>query len=410
MKPMPEIDRLRLPFREQIDFFRGKLNLPSERWDSIQGAAHDRGFIVAGAQVADLVADLRGAVDAGIAGGDTLADFRRNFDAIVGRHGWTGWTGEGSKAGVAWRTKVIYGTNVRTSYAAGRWAQLNDPELLAVRPFWRYIHRDSVLHPRPQHVAWNGLVLRHDHPFWRQGRFPPNGWGCGCMVQAVRGPADGDATEPPAGWDVRDAKGNLSGVDRGWDYAPGANAATPLRELIDKKLIALDAPIGAALAQAMRPVLREEQARAFASFVDSTLADKVRGKHVVAGALKPAWIDAAARRDIVPKTAEIAVRDQDVWHTFRDAKAHKLDLDWYKNLPHHLDAPGAVVLDTTHPDAPAFLLLYDAAGDAAKLVVRVNYQVKKAGAMNIVETGQKIDPSGVRAMLGHGYELIDGRL
>ncbi len=55
-------------------------------------------------------------------------------------------------------------------------------------------------------------------------------------------------------------------------------------------------------------------------------------------------------------------------------------------------------------------MLYDAAGDAAKLVVRVNYQVKKAGVMNIVETGQQIDPSGVRAMLGHGYELIDGSL
>jgi hypothetical protein len=243
---MNEIDRIRLPFREQIDFFRGKLNLPSERWDSIEKSAHDRGFIVAGAQAADLVADLRGAVDGAIAGGDTLADFRKNFDQIVGKHGWTGWAGEGSKAGVAWRTKVIYGTNVRSSYAAGRWAQLNDPELLAARPYWRYIHNDSVMNPRPQHLAWHGLTLRHDHPFF-QTNFAPNGWGCRCTIMAVRGPAEGDATAPPAGWDVRNAKGDLPGVDKGWDYAPGARADEPLRNFVQDKLITLPEAIGKAL-------------------------------------------------------------------------------------------------------------------------------------------------------------------
>jgi hypothetical protein len=72
-------------------------------------------------------------------------------------------TGEGTKAGEAWRTKVIWATNLRSSYAAGRWSQLTDPDLLARRPYWKYVHSESVLHPRPQHLAWNGLTLRHDH-------------------------------------------------------------------------------------------------------------------------------------------------------------------------------------------------------------------------------------------------------
>ena len=51
-----------LPFQEQIDFFRAKLNLPTDRWDDIWKAAHDRAFVVAGAAKADLLNDLRQAL------------------------------------------------------------------------------------------------------------------------------------------------------------------------------------------------------------------------------------------------------------------------------------------------------------------------------------------------------------
>lgn len=251
---MADIDRIRLPFREQIDFFRRKLNLPTERWDDIWTAAHDRAFVVAGAMGADLLDDLRQAVDGAIANGDTIQTFRKNFRAIVAKHGWTGWTGEGTKAGEAWRTRVIYNTNLATSYAAGRWQQLHDPDLLAVRPYWRYVHADFVVNPRPQHLAWNGITLHYTHPWWKT-HYGPNGWGCHCRVIAVRGPASGDATEPPAGWDQRDAKGLLPGIDKGWDYAPGANAKTELRAIVEAKLVNLDGAIGALMMQALSPVL-----------------------------------------------------------------------------------------------------------------------------------------------------------
>ena len=39
----------RQQFQEQIDFFRRKLNLPSETYRDIQRAAHDRGVLLAGA-------------------------------------------------------------------------------------------------------------------------------------------------------------------------------------------------------------------------------------------------------------------------------------------------------------------------------------------------------------------------
>jgi hypothetical protein len=246
----------RQQFQEQIDFFRKKLNLPTDRWDDIKHGAHDRAFIVAGAKKADLLNDLRAAVDKANQGG-SIGEFRKDFAAAVTKSGWTGWTGSGTTAGVAWRTRVIYQTNIATSYAAGRWQQLNDPELLKVRPYWRYIHNDSVISPRAQHKAWGdaGLTLRHDHPFW-QTHFPPNGWGCMCSVQAVRGPKAGDATEPPEGWDTADAKtGAPPGIDKGWAYAPGANASASLQDLVDAKLMKLSPELAQALREEAAAVL-----------------------------------------------------------------------------------------------------------------------------------------------------------
>lgn len=242
------LDGARQQFQEQIDSFKKKLNLPTQRWDDIWQGAHDRAFIVAGAQKADLLNDLRAAVDKSVAG-QSIGDFRKQFEAAVAKSGWSGWTGEGTTAGRAWRTRIIYQTNMASSYAAGRWAQLNDPELLAVRPFWRYIHRDGVLHPRPNHKQWgdSGLTLRHDHPFWLT-HFPPNGWGCHCYVQAVRVPKPGDATTPPEGWDTTDPKTDAPpGIDKGWAYAPGANADTPLRQMVQDKLITYPDAIAKAL-------------------------------------------------------------------------------------------------------------------------------------------------------------------
>jgi hypothetical protein len=225
---------LDLDFTEQVDFFRKKLNLPTARWDDIWQAQHDRAFVVAGAMNADLLDDLRLAVDKGVAQGMDIDEFRKDFWQIVEKHGWRGWTGDESDARREWRIRTIFETNVNTSYAAGRYAQLTDPDLLSVMPYWRYVHAEGVLSPRPQHLAWDGLVLHHTHPFW-QTHYPPNGWGCGCTVEAAEGPGEGDKTEPPEGWDTPDDKGRLPGVDRGWAYAPGRSAAEELRQIVDEK-------------------------------------------------------------------------------------------------------------------------------------------------------------------------------
>ncbi|MFP4181833.1 MAG: phage minor head protein [Thiohalospira sp.] len=209
-----------LPFDEQIEFFRQKLSLPTRSWRDIQRGQHARAFVVAGAMRDELLADLRRAVDKGIADGTTLEQFRKDFRDIVRRRGWTGWTGEGSAAGEAWRTRVIYDTNLRTSYHAGRYQQ--QKEAAEDRPYWRYRHSHASEDPREEHLSWDGKVLPHDDPWW-SSHYPPNGWGCQCYVETL---AERDLKR--LGKDGPDERptdpSDTTGIDEGWDYNVGEAA------------------------------------------------------------------------------------------------------------------------------------------------------------------------------------------
>ena len=239
----------RRPFPEQVAALRLRLGnlVPTSAWDDIQKAAHDRAFVVAGAAKADLLADLAGAVDAAITEGESLQQFRARFRDIVETRGWHGWTGEGSRRGENWRTKVIYRTNMATSYAAGRRAQL----IQGNYRFWVYRHGGSE-NPRLHHLSWDGLVLPPDHPFWIT-HTPVNDWGCSCYVlgarseRAARRLGGDPGKKLPDNWQQVDPKtGEPIGIGKGWGYAPGATVSEAINALAPK-LANLPDPLARAL-------------------------------------------------------------------------------------------------------------------------------------------------------------------
>jgi len=165
-----------MPFNKAVDLFRDKLSIPTSGWTDIYEQQHARAFVVAGAMKEDLLTDLRASVDKVVADGISLDDFRKQFDGIVEQHGW------GYNGGRNWRTRVIYETNLYQSHNAGRYAQMQ--QVKRTRPYWRYRHNDSVEHPRPEHVAWDGKILMADDPWWNT-HYPANGWGCKCFVETL---------------------------------------------------------------------------------------------------------------------------------------------------------------------------------------------------------------------------------
>lgn len=225
---MPSANYRSLPFQEQIDFFRRKLNVPTEAWTDIYGKEHDWAFMVAGANRDALVSDFREAVEKAIADGATLEDFRKDFDNIVARHGWD------YNGGREWRSRTIYETNLFSSYNAGRYEQLRASR--DVLPYWQYNHSDAVVRPRQAHLAWDGMVLSADDPWW-DTHFPVNAWGCKCYVIGLSDldleemGKDGPDKAPEINWVEREI-GQRSpdgprtvrvpeGIDPGFEHAPG---------------------------------------------------------------------------------------------------------------------------------------------------------------------------------------------
>ena len=380
------------PWDAQLNYFRQKLNLGTERWTDIMKSQHDKAFVVAGAMASDLLEDLRQAVDKAVAGGSTLADFRRDFDKIVAERGWEY---NGSRD---WRSRVIYQTNLASSYAAGRWQQLTDPDMLKVRPYWRYKHSDSVLRPRPQHLAWNGLILRADDPWW-QIHFPPNGWGCQCSIVAVSeqelrgkyGKLSPDTAPVIETREIIRPDGSSvfvpDGVDFGWDYAPGQ--AYLGRQLLDRAA-STSARIGAAAVRsaaenidALDKVIEEQWRPLVQRIYPDPSNYKPSKQRIHIGALAPELvqhIETVTGQELA--TAVISVDDSEIKHALRDAggKATKRvsQTDALRAVVGMYQPERVYQVVEQGDSKPLYLMIYPAQGGKKhiKAVVSANYRTK----------------------------------
>ena len=169
-------------FERAGDFLRKKNRVPTEQWTQIWKDGHDTAFTVAGATKKAVLEDLHKAVLEHTKAGGTLKSFRADFDKILVSKGWSATNSNKTLKFLnqkyrARRTKVIYETNLRQSYAAGRYQQ-------AVRLNLGYARYIAVLdaNTRSQHRKWHGITLPINHPWW-DSHTPMNGWGCRCSIQ-----------------------------------------------------------------------------------------------------------------------------------------------------------------------------------------------------------------------------------
>ncbi|HCT25285.1 MAG TPA: hypothetical protein DIW85_03620 [Stenotrophomonas sp.] len=415
-----------VPFAQQIAFFRRKRNIVTESWLDVWESEHDQGFMVAGANRDELVADFAAAIRKAIEDGGTLEQFRRDFDSIVATHGWD------YNGGRNWRTRVIYETNLRQSYNAGRWHQLQ--ALKKSRPWWRYRHSDAVETPRPLHQAWDGMVLHCDDPWW-QWFFPANGWGCQCYVEALsdrdlaRLGKDGPDKAPAIEFEQR-LVGQRSpsgpflvetpvGVDPGFGYAPGRSLdGWPNRRGGPQTPPALGSGIEEALQGALRKNVRlpaTPAARTAAQVLErpraldaiqagltewraAASAGRTHAGQYLVGALQASAVDALQGKAAELGSAAIAIETADVLD--KVPQAH------FPQLASAMRSPFALLYD-----AAASIVRFVLQGDRRqRLVVDVRIQ-PNAAMPNLIQDATMVPSANLQRLVeGGGWQLIQGEI
>ncbi len=176
--------------KEALDYLRAKgYRVGFDHRDVFQ-EEHATAWTVAKAMRLDILEAIRAAVDEAIEGGQAFAEFKRDLQPLLEKLGWWGrgelldpLTGETREVqlGSPRRLKTIYDVNLRQAHAAGQWERIERTS--KTHPYLLYELGPSREH-RPEHVAWAGILLPADDPWWHT-HFPPNGWGCKCRVRQV---------------------------------------------------------------------------------------------------------------------------------------------------------------------------------------------------------------------------------
>src|ERR1700733_3838647 len=156
--------------------------IPTYSWRDLWQEQHSAAFTVAQSAGHDVLDDISSAVNDALANGETFDQFSQQLIPLLQDKGWWGTDDvTGAQLGSLRRLQLIYDMNMRTSYAAGRWASfMRNKES---QPYLMYVHGAS-LHPRPQHLAWDGTTLPIDDEWW-QTHYAPNGWNCSCTVVSL---------------------------------------------------------------------------------------------------------------------------------------------------------------------------------------------------------------------------------
>ncbi len=159
---------------EAIAWFRARVPLTRDEWDTLTAKVRRKAFTVSGVALLDVVAEvwesLTKALEDGTPYEEWKKEVREKLEAAWGRR-------DGH------RLETIFRTNVQMAYQSGRWAQLQDPEVRATHPYLMY---DAVLDNRTTEICRtrNGTVLPADDPWWYRN-WPPLHFNCRSGVRPL---------------------------------------------------------------------------------------------------------------------------------------------------------------------------------------------------------------------------------
>ena len=132
---------------------------------------HATAFTVAKAMQLDVLSDIKKAVEKALEEGHSFEHFKKNLKPTLQQKGWWGkkkmtdpLTGAeiDAQLGSDRRLKTIYNVNLRSAFQKAQYDRTMASDL---HPYLMYRVGNAQKH-REQHLAWDGLILPKDDPFW----------------------------------------------------------------------------------------------------------------------------------------------------------------------------------------------------------------------------------------------------
>jgi len=162
---------LRLSFAEAVAFWRDRGGDPA-LLEEVLGAYRRRAAIYSDDQLDTISQTAIDQLTRTLEQGGTLREFRDavNADAVA----------LGISPADPSYLENVYRTQVASAYGAGRYAQMQSPDVIAARPYrqWRTVQDTRV---RASHAVMDGVTWRADNAAFG-GTFPPANFQCRCAV------------------------------------------------------------------------------------------------------------------------------------------------------------------------------------------------------------------------------------
>ena len=373
-------------------------------YDEIMHDAHKKAFTVAKMMNLDLLKDTQASLAKAFKEGVGFDEWKKSVKPMLAKKGWLGnikvkdpKTGEEKEIYVGnRRLRTIFNTNMRTAYAKARY----ESQMQSLGEYFRYT---AVLDGRTReaHRKLHGKTLPKTDKFW-DTNYPPNGWGCRCKVQVLT------EAECVARGIVPLADGSFlpQAAEKDFKYNPGKVDKTDeiLKDKQDKVLDAVTSSLAKKnLKQSLDSFEHERDVYVWQKSLDDAV-DKLLVKNnlkapIVAFALGKLGKDVIKKSEkllgVKIETEYIAGDKHGILHIRPERKrqyGQDLRIEEIKKIVKILaDDKTPVSVDTVNKNIVFWFEDEKDASKMNKIVIDLNYKLKKFGLTNYMATASKVD-------------------
>ncbi len=223
----PKSDILGAKFEEAIAWHIARTPITDDELAAIREDAKKHAFWISNVAQLGLVQDVFDEITRSIELGIPYDEFAARVEDKL----YEAWGGE-----MPYRVRLIWFMAVQTAYNAGRWHQMEQPDMMQSRPYRMY---DAVLDDRTSVYCKirDGIVRKSDDPWW-DSNWPPLHYNCRSSVRPLtekqakrRGIGHWPTRpDPQPGFGDSPRKSNFAD----WKPSPDKYDPASFRELINK--------------------------------------------------------------------------------------------------------------------------------------------------------------------------------